>query len=156
MATGRWRRPARAAAPEGRVGAVLIVDDHLPTARTVAALLRYAGHRAACADGGAAALAHLQTDRPDVVVLDVMMPGMDGLTVLRRLREHPRLSALPVLMYSAVDDDEKRSAALAAGAQDYLVKGRTEWPELRAAIERYCTRADSVARLEAPNGGGTT
>lgn len=128
------------------MGAVLIVDDHLATARTVAALLRYAGHQATCAEGGTAALAHLETNGADVVVLDVMMPGMDGLAVLSRLRRDPRFAKLPVLMYSALDDEQKRSAAIAAGAQGYIVKGRAEWPEIRAAIERYCPPAVSSPR----------
>ena len=119
------------------MGAVLIVDDHVPTARLVAALLRSAGHRTTCAAGGPEALAHLETSRPDVVVLDVMMPDMDGWAVLRRLRADPRFASLPVLMYSALDDDESRATATEAGAHGYMVKGRTEWTEVRATIERH-------------------
>ena len=119
------------------MGAVLIVDDHLPTARLVAALLRSAGHRTTCAAGGPEALAHVETSRPDVVVLDVMMPEMDGWAVLRRLRADARFASLPVLMYSALDDDDSRATAAKAGAQGYMVKGRTEWTEVRATIERH-------------------
>ena len=119
------------------MGAVLIVDDHLPTARLMATLLRSAGHRTTCAAGGPEALAHLETSRPDIVVLDVMMPDMDGWTVLRRLRADPRFALLPVLMYSALDDDASRATAAEAGADGYMVKGRTEWTEVRATIERH-------------------
>ena len=130
----------------GNVGAVLIVDDHPPTARAISALLRSAGHRTTCAAGGAEALSHLETadretGRPDVVVLDVMMPEMDGWTVLRRLRADPRFQSLPVLMYSALDDDRSRATAKEAGANGYLVKGRTEWTQVRAAIEHFLAPA---------------
>jgi DNA-binding response OmpR family regulator len=128
------------------VGTVLIVDDHLQTARAVAALLRSAGHRATCAGGGTEALAHLETSRPDVVVLDVMMPGMDGFSVLRRLRADPRFITLPVLMYSALDDEQKRCVAMDAGAQDYLVKGRMDWPQIQAVIERHLGPTVSVPK----------
>ena len=127
------------AAPGGTVGAVLIVDDHLPAARLLARLLRSAGHDAACAAGGAEALRLLDQSPPDVVVLDIMMPGMDGLTVLRRLRADPRFASLRVLMYSALDDPACVAEANAAGADGYLVKGAMQWPQLRATIERHLT-----------------
>ena len=119
------------------MASVLIVDDHEQAARLVAALLRASGHRAVCAAGGEEALLYVQQDRPDLVLLDVMMPGIDGLEVLRRLRGDRRFAELPVLMYSAVSDEETRSAALAAGAQEYLVKGRSQWPDVQATIERH-------------------
>jgi len=125
---------------------VLIVDDHLATARVVAALLRTAGHRAHCAPGGHAALARLETERPDLIVLDVMMPDLDGMAVLRRLRSDPRFDTLPVLMYSALDDGYHRAAALEAGAQGYVVKGRLDWPELQAVIERHLTSAAAAEK----------
>ena len=65
------------------------------------------------------------------------MPGVDGLSVLRRLRSNPRFASLPVLMYSALDDDGTRADALKAGAQAYMVKGRMQWPDLHAAIEQH-------------------
>ena len=128
------------------LGAVLIVDDHEPTARLVAALLRSSGHRAVCAAGGAEALLYLEQDRPDVVLLDMMMPGMNGLEVLSRLRRTDRFASVPVLIYSAVAEEDTKVAVLAAGAQDYLVKGRP-WAEVQAVIEQY---------LPPPPPGGAT
>ena len=128
------------------MGTVLVVDDHLQTARAVAALLRGAGHSADWVAGGVEALARLESSRPDLVVLDVMMPGMDGFGVLRRLRADPRFTTIPVLMYSALDDEERRAAALEAGARGYVVKGRLDWSELREAIERHLGPADAAAK----------
>ena len=122
------------------MGAVLIVDDHLPTARLLARLLRSAGHQAACAGGGTEALEMLRATPTDVVVLDVMMPDVDGLSVLRRLRSDPRFASLSVLMYSALDDEETRAQAIEAGAQAYMLKGRMAWPDLQATIELHLGR----------------
>ena len=119
------------------MGAVLIVDDHLPTAHLLARLLRSAGHQAACAGGGSEAFRLLDEGPADLVVLDVMMPEVDGLSVLRRLRSNPRFKSLPVLMYSALDDETKRAEAIEAGAQAYMVKGRMEWSDLQATIELH-------------------
>jgi DNA-binding response OmpR family regulator len=119
------------------VGAVLIVDDHLPTARLLARLLRSAGHQAACAGSGSEAFRLLNEGPADLVVLDVMMPEVDGLSVLRRLRSDPRFASLPVLMYSALDDEKKQAEAIEAGAQAYMVKGRMEWSDLQATIELH-------------------
>ena len=89
-----------------RMGTVLVVEDHPDTCRMMARLLAAFGHRADCALSGEAALAHLAAAAapPDVVLLDAMMPGMDGVEVLRRLRADPRTARLPVVMCSAVSD----------------------------------------------------
>jgi CheY-like chemotaxis protein len=131
---------------------VLIVDDHEATARLVAALLRSDGHRAVCAAGGAEALLYVEQDRPDVVVLDVMMPGMDGLEVLARLRRDARFASIPVLMYSALLEEETRARALAAGAQGYMIKGQP-WPEVQATIERHLLPPEVTAPAARPPRG---
>ena len=126
------------------LGTVLIVDDHEATARLVAALLRSGGHRAVCAAGGVEALLYIEQDRPDLVLLDVMMPGMDGLEVLSRLRGDARFAAVPVLMYSALVEEETQARALAAGAQGYVLKGQP-WPEVQAAIEQHLLPPEPAA-----------
>jgi DNA-binding response OmpR family regulator len=131
------------------MGTILVVDDHLPTAKAVAALLRLSGHRAVCAGGGNEALHYLADNRPDLMILDVMMPGMDGFAVLDRLRSDRRFASLPVLMYSAMDDAEPRAKALKAGAQDYLVKGSGSWDRVEAAIDLHLRPADAPGRTPA-------
>jgi DNA-binding response OmpR family regulator len=73
-------------------------------------------------------------------VLDLMMPGMDGFEVLRRLRAAPATADVPVLMYSAHATASDRVRATAFGADDFADKGRTEWPDLLARIERLSGR----------------
>lgn len=116
---------------------ILVVDDHRDTARVLATVFRRRGYEAACAYGGSEALEHIRRERPSMVILDVMMPGMSGIEVLREVRSDPRLTDLPVVMFSAAAEDPMRREALAAGAQAYLVKTRLELDQLEALVERY-------------------
>ena len=99
---------------------VLVVDDDLTVAEVVLGYLRRDGFEAAHAADGLAALAIAAAAPPDVVVLDLMLPGIDGLEVCRRLRaERPDL---PVIMLTARGEEEDRIAGLEVGADDYVVK----------------------------------
>jgi CheY-like chemotaxis protein len=115
---------------------LLIVDDNLDAAKPLARLLRLGGHNAECIDSGERALAHLQHHRPSLLLLDVMMPGMDGMEVLRRVRTDARLRDLPVVMFSAISDDSYRAEALRKGAQDYIVKANLDFQALLRRIEQ--------------------
>ncbi|CAN5679354.1 two-component system response regulator TcrX [soil metagenome] len=99
---------------------VLVVDDETVLAEMVSMALRYEGWNITTAADGTSAVAAARKDRPDVVVLDVMLPDMSGLEVLRRLREqNPHL---PVLLLTAKDALEDRIAGLTAGGDDYVTK----------------------------------
>ena len=88
--------------------------------------------------GGEEALKYLGVaDTPDVVLLDIMMPDMDGLEVLRQVRNDPRLSAVPIVMFTAVSDPVLERHALAKGANDYLVKGRFDFVELSDRLAQF-------------------
>ena len=100
---------------------VLVVDDTPANLRVIEAVLRPTGHRIAFAESGAEALAAVAQSPPDLVLLDVVMPGMDGYEVCRRLRADPATRALPVVMVTASEEQEKR-AALEAGADDLILK----------------------------------
>ncbi|MFJ8359353.1 response regulator transcription factor [Streptomyces sp. NPDC093984] len=102
------------------VGAVLVVDDDAAIRRSLERGLRLSGFRVRTAEGGAEALAVIRDAPPDVLVLDVSMPGMSGIEVCTRLREDGQ--DLPVLMLSALDETADRIAGLQAGGDDYLVK----------------------------------
>ena len=99
---------------------ILVVDDEAVLAEMVSMALRYEGWTIATAADGAEALAAAQEERPDAVVLDVMLPDMSGLEVLRRLRE--QIPNLPVLLLTAKDGVEDRIAGLTAGGDDYVTK----------------------------------
>ncbi|GHB50387.1 DNA-binding response regulator [Streptomyces xanthochromogenes] len=103
-----------------RAGDVLVVDDDDAVRRSLDRGLRLDGFRVRTADSGRAALAAIGQGPPDVLVLDVSMPGMSGIEVCRTLRAAGH--DLPVLMLSALDETADRIAGLQAGGDDYLVK----------------------------------
>ncbi|MFJ8015739.1 response regulator transcription factor [Streptomyces sp. NPDC096339] len=98
---------------------VLVVDDDPTVAEVVTGYLARAGFSVEHAADGAAALARAERARPDLVVLDLMLPGLDGLEVCRRLRE---TGPVPVVMLTARGDEEDRIAGLELGADDYVTK----------------------------------
>jgi two-component system, OmpR family, response regulator MprA len=99
---------------------VLVVDDDPPLRRMLARTLSAEGYEVTVAGDGGGALAEAERTAPDVIVLDVAMPGLDGLTVARRLRS--KGLPTPILMLTARDAVPDRVAGLEAGADDYLVK----------------------------------
>ncbi len=128
---------------------VLVVDDEAVLAEMVSMALRYEGWNIATAGDGSAAVAAARAQRPDVVVLDVMLPDMSGLDVLRKLREeNPQL---PVLLLTAKDGVEDRIAGLTAGGDDYVTKPFSIEEvvlRLRALLRRTgVTTMDSGAQL---------
>jgi DNA-binding response OmpR family regulator len=98
---------------------ILLVEDTPTLAQVIARELRMAGYEIAIADNGVTALDLHGSLHPDLVILDWMLPQMDGLEVLRRLRQY---SATPVLMLTARDDEIDRVVGLEVGADDYIVK----------------------------------
>lgn len=105
---------------DGKPIQVLVVDDEPVLAELVSMALRYEGWDIATAGDGAAAIALARDNPPDVVVLDVMLPDMSGLDVLKALRE--RQPGLPLLLLTAKDSVEDRIAGLTAGGDDYVTK----------------------------------
>jgi CheY-like chemotaxis protein len=115
---------------------ILVVDDNLDVCKPLATLIRHLGYDGQYATGGEAAIQFASAHHPALVILDVMMPGMDGLEVLRRLKADARTSAIPVVMFSAVADPEFRTHALGKGAADYWIKAGVDFKELRGRIAR--------------------
>jgi CheY-like chemotaxis protein len=118
-------------------GCVLIVDDDAGTGRLLALLVRHLGHNAAYVDSGGKALDYLTKHHPDLVILDVMMPGIDGLEVLSRMRENPSTAEVPVVMFSALADPQFTQAAKMRGANDYWVKASIDFRSLGERLEPY-------------------
>ncbi|MFC9886945.1 response regulator transcription factor [Streptomyces pilosus] len=106
--------------PHGQAGArVLVVDDDPTVAEIVAGYLDRAGYVVDRAGDGPEALDRAAANRPDLVVLDLMLPGMDGLEVCRRMRGH---GPVPVIMLTARGDEDDRILGLEVGADDYVTK----------------------------------
>jgi predicted signal transduction protein with EAL and GGDEF domain/DNA-binding response OmpR family regulator len=124
---------------------VLCVDDDEVTRALCATALQARGFAVTEASEGAAALAQLSQVRPDVVVLDAMMPGLDGFETCRRLRATAGFEAVPVLMLTGLDDDASIQQAFDAGASDFFVKSNL-WTLLAQRL-RYLLRA-SQNRIE--------
>jgi class 3 adenylate cyclase/CheY-like chemotaxis protein len=103
-------------------GVILIVDDNAENREMLGRRLAREGHQAVLADGGRAALALLRKQPIDLVLLDVMMPDMDGYQVLQQLKADPAMHDLPVLMISALDELESVVRCIELGAEDYLPK----------------------------------
>jgi diguanylate cyclase (GGDEF)-like protein len=124
---------------------ILIVDDELVSRYTVEVLLTAEGYTLVFAENGKEALEKAAELIPDLMLLDVMMPGMDGFEVCQRLRANPRLAELPIVMVTALDDRDSRLRGIEAGADDFMSKP-FDRAELRARI-RTITRLNRYRRL---------
>jgi two-component system OmpR family response regulator len=120
---------------------VLVVDDEENVTHLVSSALRFDGFETVTADNGQSALAAVAEADPDLVVLDVMMPGMDGLGVLQNLRAAG--SQVPVIFLTARDTANDRIGGLRAGADDYVVKP--------FSVEELLARVHAVLRRSAPD-----
>lgn len=101
---------------------VLIVDDDPEVVKLFSFVLRRAGYEVETAPGGEAALRQVGTSLPDLIVLDVMMPGLDGYEVARQLRAQAETAAIPIVMLTARALPSEQVAGRLAGATSYLVK----------------------------------
>jgi DNA-binding response OmpR family regulator len=130
---------------------VLVVEDEEQLARLIQRELEVAGYRVRHAPDGASALRLFAADPPDVVVLDWMLPGIDGLEVLRRLRQR---SAVPVLMLTARAEEVDRVIGLEIGADDYLTKpfGTRELVARVRALLRRQERIEEVLSADRETG----
>ncbi len=101
---------------------ILIVDDDAFIRRPLEFILQQEGFAPLTAVSGEDGLAKIEGERPDLIVLDVMMPGMDGFDVCRRVRTDPRFSSIPVILLTAKGQESDCGAALAAGATEFMSK----------------------------------
>jgi two-component system, OmpR family, KDP operon response regulator KdpE len=125
--------------------AILAVDDEPHVLEALSTILESRGYRVRTAPNGPMALEEIAIERPDVVLLDLAMPGMDGVEVCRRVRAY---SHVPILVLSALSEEARKVRALDAGADDYVTKpfGVEELlARVRAAIRRGQTQRDDEA-----------
>src|SRR3569832_1501186 len=106
---------------------VLIVDDQADFCRLLARVVQKAGYEAICLTSGPAALDYLKEHTPNLIILDMMMPGMDGLDVLSAIRGDARVRQEPVVMFSAVADPAFQRRAIETGANDWWLKANIDY-----------------------------
>jgi len=119
---------------------ILIIDDDVDTLRLVGLMLQRQGYDISAASNGTQGLAKALEERPDLILLDVMMPDMDGYEVTRRLRKNPTTVAIPILMFTAKTQLDDKVTGFEVGADDYLTKP-THPTELQAHVKALLARA---------------
>lgn len=142
-----------AAAPENRRGGnlparILVVDDQRANAEIAAELLRVRGYEVDIAPSGEAALERIRSAPPDLLIMDIIMPGLDGYEVCRALRADTSTALLPIVLVTSLDPQAERVRGIEAGADDFLSKP-VNWPELFArvrALLRVKSLQDEVRR----------
>ncbi|MBI5822414.1 MAG: response regulator [Chloroflexi bacterium] len=119
---------------------ILIIDDDVDTLRLVGLMLQRQGYNISAASNGSQGLAKALEERPDLILLDVMMPDMDGFEVTRRLRKNPATVSIPILMFTAKTQLDDKVTGFEVGADDYLTKP-THPTELQAHVKALLVRA---------------
>ena len=120
---------------------ILVIDDDPDVRDALQTALEAQGYRVACAPDGEAGIAQAVRNRPDVVILDMMMPRVSGFVVLERLKHHHRLG-VPVIMLTGNDSDHQQAYAESLGVDDYLTKPVPPG-QLYQSIVRVCPRPRS-------------
>jgi len=128
---------------------ILIVDDDLDTLRLVGLLLQRKGYQITAANHGGQALDKVRAEQPDLILLDVMMPDMDGFEVVRRLRADANTSSIPIIMFTAKTQVDDKVTGFEAGADDYLTKP-THPAELLARVKAILARSARKRALSIP------
>jgi len=145
---------------------ILFIDDDIDTLKLVGLMLERQGYEIAVASDGMSGLTKAATELPDLILLDVMMPDLDGLEVTRRLRADPALAHIPIIMFTAKTMVDDKVAGFEAGVDDYLTKP-THPAELTAHVKAVLARsaqarsvgaekANIIALLGSRGGIGTT
>lgn len=128
---------------------ILIVDDDIDTLQLVGTMLERQGYTIIAANTGEQALKKAKAENPDLIILDVMMPGIDGYEVTRRLRTIPNTAFIPIIMFTAKSQVEDKVEGFDSGADDYLTKP-THPNELMARVKNILERplAESLSETE--------
>src|SRR4051812_14741178 len=119
------------------MAAILIVDDEADCRKPLAALLRHEGYEISEARDGLEGLQRLNDKHQDLVILDMMMPGCDGVTMLQAMRRQQAYSAIPVLMVTGMHEPELLRKARVIGVQEYLFKGDCPFARMLELIKRH-------------------
>jgi CheY-like chemotaxis protein len=119
---------------------ILIVEDHDDTRRLLQTLLEKWWHEVVGVETGEGGLALLATQKPDIIIVDGMMPGMNGTEFIRLLRASETAATVPAILYTAIADQDFTDNALAKGANEIWIKGQVNAEQMREQIESYLKR----------------
>ena len=125
---------------------VLIVDDNADQGRPLALILRHSGYEAQFVTSGQDALNKVREEPVGLMIVDMMMPGMSGLEVLRHVRNNPQTHDIPVVIYSACSEEREMARARREGANDY-------WVKVSMRLDEICRRIDGYF-VASPDAGG--
>lgn len=114
---------------------ILIIEDYQATVGMITSFLQIEGYEVVTANDGPSGLEKAAADKPDLILLDVMMPGMSGIEVCQKLKQDRRTAPIPVIIVSIKCNEQEIAEGRAAGAVDYLVKP-FELDDLRAALKK--------------------
>jgi pilus assembly protein CpaE len=130
---------------------ILVVDDDIDSLKLIGLLLQRQGYEVTAASNGTQAIARAAAERPDLIILDVMMPDLDGYEICRRLRANPITQPIPIIMFTAKTLIDDKVQGFEAGADDYLSKP-THPAELASRVEALLSRSAAQQRAAAESG----
>ena len=119
---------------------ILIIEDNAANMKLASLLLENAGHTALCAVDAETGLTLARAERPDLILMDIQLPGMDGLAATALLKQDPATAAIPIIALTAMAMKEDREKTRAAGCDAYIAKP-LRYQELYAAIDRLLAKA---------------
>jgi two-component system alkaline phosphatase synthesis response regulator PhoP len=123
---------------------ILVIEDDPATSRLVDYALRHEGYQVFTASNGLDGIRKAHDEAPDLIILDVMLPGMDGFEICHRLRSEPDTAKLPILMFSAKAQEIDKDTGLEVGADDYLLKPAAP-AEIVSHVEALLTKETQKA-----------
>ena len=129
---------------------ILVVDDELELQELVRYNLAKAGYRVTCVGCGEEAVTHVHTQAPELMILDVLLPGIDGLDVCKTLKRNPQTRSIPIIMLTARSEEADVVTGLELGADDYLTKPfspRVLLARVKAALRRSSSAIESEAGI---------
>jgi DNA-binding response OmpR family regulator len=131
-------------------GSLLVVDDDLPTRQTLDAVLTGEGYEVRCAPNGRMALMFAGEDPPELILLDIRLPDMDGFQVCQHLKEDSKTGSIPVIFISGLDEVVDKVKGFGVGGVDYITKP-FQSEDLLARVETHLTLRGLQKQIEAQN-----
>ena len=126
---------------------ILIIEDEVSLLKSLTEVLEERGYEVVGATDGESGLRLAQERNPDLIILDLLLPGMDGVDVLRQLRENKETEGIPVLVLTNLSDEKTVAEVLAVGGKDYLVKSDVNLEMIANKVEEILARGRPAAKI---------